>query len=138
MSTDVKNFMGNFWIQSNNDIITLGINEESLNDFDDILSFDLPTEQDHVEAEEVCGSIDTNDGPLDIYSPITGTILEVNTAVIEDPSILFDDPYGDGWLLKIEPVDDDEEFDEDYDDEDEDYDDDEEDEDEDDRDRDRD
>jgi glycine cleavage system H protein len=125
MSTDIKNFMGNFWVQTNNNVITIGINEEALSDFDDILSFDLPSEQDHVEAEEVCGSLDTSDGPLDIYSPITGTILEVNAAVIDDPSILFDDPYGDGWLLKIEPVDEDEDLDDDdYDDED-DYDDDE-------------
>lgn len=118
MSTDIKNFMGNFWVQTNNDVITIGINEETLNDFDDILSFDLPSEQDHVEADEVCGSLDTSDGPLDLYSPITGVVLEVNSAVIEDPSILFDDPYGEGWLLKIEKVDEDYEDDEDYDDED--------------------
>jgi glycine cleavage system H protein len=120
MSNDIKNFMGNFWIQTSNNVITLGVNEEALSDFDDILSFDLPAEQDQVEAEEVCGGIETSDGPLDIYSPVTGTVIEVNVAVIEDPSILFDDPYGDGWLLKIEPIDEDEddEDEDDYDDED--------------------
>lgn len=127
MSTDIKNFMGNFWVQTTNNIITIGINEESLNDFDDILSFDLPSEQDLVEGEEVCGSIETSDGPLDIYSPVTGTILEVNAAVVDDPSILFDDPYGDGWLLKIEPSEEDDydedEDEDDYEEEDEDEDD---------------
>lgn len=118
---DIKNFMGSFWVQNNDGIVTLGLNEEALADFDEVLSFDLPSEQDQVEFEEICGSIDTSDGPLDIYSPVSGTVIEVNSAIVEDPALLFDDPTGEGWILKFS-AEEDEEYDEDDEDED-DYDD---------------
>ncbi len=128
-NSDFKNFMGSFWVQNNDGIVTLGLNEEALADFDEVLSFDLPSEQDQVELEEICGSIDTSDGPLDIYSPVSGTVIEVNSAVVEDPAILFDDPTGEGWILKFSAEADFEDEDEEDDEEDDDFDDDDEDED---------
>lgn len=128
MSDDVKMYMGSFWVQKEGGLLTLGLTEEAIEDFDEVLSFDLPEEQQKVEADEICGTIETNDGPLDLYSPVTGTVSEVNTTLIEDPSALMEDPQGEGWLLKFAPDDDydeDEDGDEDYDDEDEDEDEDE-------------
>lgn len=116
--------MGNFWVQSEGGVVTLGLTEETIADFDEILSFDFPEDQQTVEADEVCGTIETNDGPIDIYSPVTGTVIEVNTTLVEDPSMLMDDPGGEGWLLKFSAEEDYEDEDEDEDDEDEDEDDD--------------
>ncbi len=124
MSNDVKIYMGNFWVQSEGGVVTLGLTEETIADFDEILSFDFPEDQQTVEADEVCGTIETNDGPIDIYSPVTGTVIEVNTTLVEDPSMLMDDPGGEGWLLKFSAEEDYEDEDEDEDDEDEDEDDD--------------
>lgn len=133
MSDDVKIYMGNFWVQNEGGTVTLGLTEETIADFDEIVSFDFPEEQQAVEADEVCGTIETNDGPIDIYSPVTGTVVEVNTTLIEDASVLMEDPTGEGWLLKFsaeeEFEDEDEDDDEDDEDEDEDDDYDEEDED---------
>lgn len=120
MSNDVKNYMGMFWVQTEGGVTTLGLNEETIADFDEILSFDFPEEQQEVEADEVCGTIETNDGPIDIYCPISGSVLEVNSTLIEDPSVLMDDPTGEGWLIKFTAEDDFEEDEDDYDDEDED------------------
>ncbi|MEY4617231.1 MAG: glycine cleavage system protein ue [Pseudomonadota bacterium] len=137
MSDDVKIYMGNFWVQSEGGTITLGLTEETIADFDEIVSFDFPEEQQNVEADEVCGTIETNDGPIDIYSPVSGSVIEVNTTLIEDSSVLMEDPTGEGWLLKFtadedyEDEDEDEDDEDDLDDEDEDEDDDYEDEDED-------
>lgn len=119
-SNDVRNFMGYMWIQEEDGIITIGINEEGLADFDEITSVDLPAEQDKVEADEVCGTIETDDGPMDIYSPVSGTVIEVNAAVIDDPSLIQEDPFEEGWLIRVEaaePLDEDEDEDEDEDDE---------------------
>jgi glycine cleavage system H protein len=130
-ANDVRNFMGYMWIQEEDGIITIGINEEGLADFEEITSVDLPAESDKVEADEVCGTVETDDGPLDIYSPVSGTVLEVNSAVIDDPSLIQEDPFEEGWLIRVEasePLDDDED-EEDDDDDDEDEDDEEEDED---------
>ncbi|MFN8846402.1 MAG: glycine cleavage system protein H [Bdellovibrionales bacterium] len=97
-----RNYMGSMWLQEEDGVITIGINEEALEDFDEVTSVDLNPEGEKVEAESVVGTIETSDGPLDIYSPVDGTVLEVNSQVIEDPSIIMEDPYEEGWLLRIE------------------------------------
>lgn len=126
-SDDVKNFMGHLWVLSEDGVVTVGLNEEALEDFDEIVSFDLPNENEKVTADEVCASIETSDGPIDIYSPVDGKVIEVNSAIVEDPALLMEDPYGEGWIIKIEGEEDledeDEDEDEEEEEEDEDYDD---------------
>lgn len=138
MSDDIKNFNHHMWYQDNDGIITIGINEEGLADISEITSIDLPQEQEKVEEDMAIGTIETDDGPLDIYVPVAGTVIEVNTNVLEDPSVIQEDPYEEGWLLRIEAAeelsdDDDEDDDLDEDDEDEDDEDSDDDADEDDR-----
>jgi len=131
-ANDVRNFMGYMWIQEEDGIITIGINEEGLADFEEITSVDLPAEHDKVEADEVCGTVETDDGPLDIYSPVSGTVIEVNSAVIDDPSLIQEDNFEEGWLIRVEasePLDEDEDEVDEDDDEDEDDEDSDEDED---------
>ncbi len=127
--SDVRNFMGYLWVQEEDGVITIGINEEGLQDFEEISSVELPSEQERIEADVVIGTIETDDGPLDIYSPVSGTVVEINQQVIDDPSLIQEDPFEEGWLVRIEAeeeLDEDEDEDDDDDDdevEDEDYDD---------------
>lgn len=123
---EVKNFNHHMWYREEDGVITIGINEEGLADITEITSVDLPPEQEKVEEDVAIGSIETDDGPLDIYSPVAGTVVEVNSHVLEDPSVIQDDPYEEGWLFRVEPA---EEIDEDEDEDDVDEDEDEEDED---------
>lgn len=116
-----RNYMGSFWMTNEDGVITIGVNEEALEDFDEISSVDLSPEGEKVEAESVIGTIETSDGPLDIYSPVDGEIVEINSQVIEDPTLIMVDPYEEGWLFKIETEvlsDDDEDEDEDDNDDD--------------------
>lgn len=115
MSDDIKNFNHHMWYREEDGIITIGINDEGLADISEINSVDLPSEQDKVEEDVAIGVIETDDGPLNIYSPVEGTVIEVNAAVLEEPSIIQEDPYEEGWLLRIEAT---EELDEDEEDED--------------------
>ncbi|WII72079.1 glycine cleavage system protein H [Bdellovibrio sp. 22V] len=121
-SDDVRNFMGYLWIRQEDGVITIGINEDGLEDFEEISSVELPAEQEKVDADVVIGTLETDDGPLDIYSPVSGTVIEVNSQVVDEPSIIMEDPYEEGWLIRIEA---DEDYDEDEEDEDDDDDDDE-------------
>ena len=105
MSDNVKNFMGYLWYQEENGIVTVGINEEGLQDFDEIISVELPPEGEKVEADVVLGTIETDDGPLDIYAPVDGVILEINSSAIEEPSLIQEDPFEEGWLVRIETAD---------------------------------
>ncbi|WP_413559472.1 glycine cleavage system protein H [Bdellovibrio sp. HCB209] len=122
-SDDVRNYMGYLWYRQEDGVITIGINEDGLEDFESISSVDLPAEQEEVDTETVIGSIETSDGPLDIYSPVDGTVIEINTSVIDDPSLIMEDPYEEGWLVRIESSDDVDDEDEDEDDDDDDDDD---------------
>ncbi len=121
MSDHVKNFNHHLWYTESEGIITIGINDEGLADITEINSVDLPPEQEKVDSDLAFGSIETDDGTLDLFSPIEGTIIEVNSQVLEDPSIIMEDPYEEGWLVRIEAegeIEDVEEDDEDDDDDD--------------------
>ena len=120
-------FMGYEWIQIENGTVTVGISEDGLNELGEISAINLPAENEEVNPDEICGEIETDEGPMNLYSPVEGKIIEINAAVVENPSLLLEDPYGDGWLFRVEAEDADdlEDIDED---EDEDEDDEEEDE----------
>lgn len=126
MSDDFINFMGYMWVQKDDGVITIGINEEGLQDFEEITSIELPSEGEKIDADSVIGTIETDDGPLDIYAPVSGAILEVNSQVLESPSLIQEDPYEEGWLVRIETSEELDDEDEDLDDDDEDDDEDEE------------
>ena len=96
------NYMGHQWLAIEDDIITIGIIEESLEELDEITKVDMPAENDGVEKDEICGEIETKDGSMNIYAPVEGTVFEVNTAVVGNPDLLREDPYGDGWVIKIQ------------------------------------
>lgn len=115
-SENFRHFMGYLWVKDEGGIITIGINEDGLEDFEEILTIDLPSEGEEIEAEVVCGTIETDDGPIDIYSPVSGKVIEVNSSIIEDPTVIQEDPYEEGWLIKIESSENEDDDDDDDDD----------------------
>lgn len=126
MSADeYRNFMGYLWFQKDDNVFTIGVNEEGIEEIENITSIDLPREGEEIEADVVCGSIETDDGPMDLYSPVSGTVVEVNAAIVEEPSLIQEDPY-DSWIIKIESKEDYDEDEEEEDDEDDDEDEDDE------------
>ena len=96
-----RNFMDYLWVQKEDTFFTIGINEEGLEEIEKILALDLPTEGEAIEADVVLGTLETQNGTMDLYSPVSGTISEINSVVLEDPSLIQDDPY-DSWLFKVE------------------------------------
>ncbi len=95
-------YMGHQWLTIEGEVITVGVMEEALEELDDITKIDLPSENESVEKDEICGELETKDGSLNIYAPVEGTVLETNSAVSDNPELIQEDPYGDGWILKIE------------------------------------
>jgi glycine cleavage system H protein len=100
---DLITYMGYEWIMVEDGVLTIGINEAGLDEFTELSSVNLPTEQEEVIPDEVCGELDTDQGPMNLYCPIEGNVLEVNEAVIENPSLIMEDNFGDGWLFRVEP-----------------------------------
>ncbi len=96
-------FMVYEWLQIEDETLTIGINEEGLSEITEITAVNLPAENDEVVADEICGELETEEGPLNIYCPVDGKVIEINAAVLENPSLIQEDPFGDGWLIRVEP-----------------------------------
>jgi len=89
------------WAIVNEDIVTIGVKQEVFEDINEVWGVDLPEEGDDVNTEEICGEVETDDGPINLYAPIEGEIVDINTAVQSDFELLFDDNNEDGWLFKV-------------------------------------
>ncbi|MFW1123123.1 glycine cleavage system protein H, partial [Vibrio parahaemolyticus] len=67
----------------------------------DVVFVDLPAADSAVSAGDVCGEIESTKSVGELYAPLDGTVVEINDAVVDDPSLVNADPFGDGWLVKI-------------------------------------
>ena len=99
---DQITYMDYLWLQIEDDVITIGLNETGVEELDDPYSIELPPEDSIVVPNEVCGEIVTEHGSLNLYSPVDGRIIEINDTVKDNHQLVRDDCYHDGWLFKIE------------------------------------
>lgn len=102
MNDEFIPFMVYEWLQVEDGSVTIGISEEGLEELAEVTAVNLPSEGEDIGADEVCGEIETESGPLNLYSPVDGKVVEINAAVVENPQLIFEDPYGDGWLFRVE------------------------------------
>lgn len=80
----------------------IGITQVAADALGDVVYVDLPEVGDTVTAGETCGEVESTKSVSDLYSPVTGTIVEVNQEAVDNPAILNEDPYGNGWLFTVE------------------------------------
>jgi glycine cleavage system H protein len=100
--SDIVNFMGYQWLRIEDGVVTVGISDEGAADLTDDITLHLPEEDDSVSPGKICGEIETDGGNLNLYSPVAGTIIEINEAILENPELILDDPMDEGWLFKVE------------------------------------
>ncbi|WP_433175162.1 glycine cleavage system protein GcvH [Actinoallomurus sp. CA-150999] len=95
------------WITAPSDgVVTVGITAYAADALGDIVYVSLPQEGASVEAGEPCGEAESTKSVSDIYAPVTGEVVAVNTALDEDPAVINSDPYGEGWLFRVRTSDD--------------------------------
>jgi len=83
-------------------VVTIGITAHAADALGEIVYLELHrNEGETVEAGEPCGEVESTKSVSDIYSPVTGEITAINQAVIDEPKVINDDPYGEGWILKV-------------------------------------
>lgn len=82
--------------------VTVGITRNAADALGDLVFVELPAAGTQVTAGTVCGEVESTKSVSEIFSPVTGTVVEANDAVVDDPSLVNSDPYGAGWLLKID------------------------------------
>ncbi|MFB6081500.1 MAG: glycine cleavage system protein GcvH [Halanaeroarchaeum sp.] len=86
----------------------VGISDFAQDELGDIVFVELPDEGDDIAAGEAFGVVESIKAVSDIYAPVSGGVVAVNETVFDEPELLNDDPYGEGWLLAVDPVDEDE------------------------------
>ncbi len=90
------------WLLVDENVVTFGITEFATFKMGEILYVDLPDEGDRISVDSSYGTIESVKNIMDFIGPFSGTVLELNSRLVEDPSIINDDPYGEGWLFIAE------------------------------------
>ena len=91
------------WARAEDGKVRVGITDYAQDALGDVVYVALPAPGVEVEAGGPLGEVESTKSVSDIYAPVTGTVVEVNTALADVPGRVNDDPYGDGWLCVIEP-----------------------------------
>ena len=89
------------WIRVEGDVVYVGITDHAQKELGDIVYVDIDTLDKEVAQHDVFGTVEAVKTVSDLFSPITGTVLEINNKLGDAPETVNSDPYGDGWMVKI-------------------------------------
>ncbi|MDO8646272.1 MAG: glycine cleavage system protein GcvH [Candidatus Planktophila sp.] len=90
------------WVSVNGNTYTMGITDYAQGALGDIVYVQLPKVGEIVNSGKVCGEVESTKSVSEIFAPVTGTVTEINESLANTPESINSDPYGDGWLVKIE------------------------------------
>ncbi|MFQ5767057.1 MAG: glycine cleavage system protein GcvH [Acidobacteriota bacterium] len=89
------------WLQMEEDLATIGITHHAQSAMGDLVFVELPAKGDQVEAGQPLGSVESVKSVSEVFSPVKGEVVEVNTLLEEKPELVNEDPYGKGWLIRV-------------------------------------
>jgi glycine cleavage system H protein len=92
------------WTRAEDGRVVIGITDFAQDQLGDVVFVELPEAGTAVEAGKPLGEVESTKSVSDVYSPISGTVLEKNSEVEQTPELINTDPYGKGWLVAIEPA----------------------------------
>lgn len=92
------------WALEQGDRVLVGITDYAQEQLGDVVFVGLPEAGSEVRAGQPLGEVESTKSVSDVYSPVSGTVVEVNQQVDQSPELINSDPYGDGWLVAIEPT----------------------------------
>ena len=101
--SNVKYTKEHEWIRQEGDVAYVGITDYAQEQLRDIEFVDIQTEGETLEAGETFGTIEVVKTISDLFIPVSGEVLEQNAALADQPELVNQDPYGEGWLIKIKP-----------------------------------
>lgn len=90
------------WAQVDENVVTVGITEYAQDSLGEIVYVELPEEGQKVTQGEGFGVVESVKAVSDLLAPVSGTVVEVNSSIMDNPGTLNDDPMNDGWLIRIE------------------------------------
>jgi glycine cleavage system H protein len=99
--TDLKYAKSHEWVRVSGTQATVGITDHAQHELTDIVFVELPEPGKKIKAGDACAVVESVKTASDIYSPVSGEIVEVNKAVVDDPALVNREPYAAGWFFKI-------------------------------------
>src|ERR1043165_6717251 len=98
---DLKFAKTHEWVRLSGDTATVGITDHAQHELTDVVFVELPAPGRRVKSGEACAVVESVKTASDIYSPVSGEIVEINQAVTDNPALVNTDPYGEGWLFRV-------------------------------------
>ena len=99
--SDLKYAPSHEWVRVTGDSATIGISDHAQHELTDIVFVELPEVGRKVKAGESCAVVESVKTASDIYSPVSGEVIETNKAVTENPALVNTEPYSSGWFFKV-------------------------------------
>lgn len=99
---DLKYTKDHEWIKIEGNVATVGVTDFAQSELGDIVFVEIETLDEELEGEEVFGSVEAVKTVSDLFMPLGGTVIEINENIESSPELVNSDPYGDGWMIKIE------------------------------------
>ena len=93
------------WVKLDGELATVGITNYAQEQLGDIVYVELPQPGDALSQFEAFGIIESVKAASDLYAPISGEVVAVNEELVDRPELVNEDPYGNGWMLKVDPKD---------------------------------
>ncbi len=99
--SEVKFSKEHEWIKVDGDIATIGITKHATEQLGDIVFTELPDMGSNVEKDKTAGVVESTKAASDVYTPISGEVVEINQSIVDDPSKINSDPEGSAWFFKL-------------------------------------
>ncbi|MDZ5810861.1 glycine cleavage system protein GcvH [Halorubrum sp. AD140] len=93
------------WVTTGGDAVRIGVSDFAQDELGDVVFVELPEVGDEIAAGEPFGVVESIKAVSDLYAPVSGEVVAVNEELFDRPELVNEDPYGDGWLLEVDPVD---------------------------------
>ena len=90
------------WVQVDEHIVTIGISDFAQESLGDITYIQLPKEGEEIKKDDPFGVVESVKAVSDLYAPVSGRVVEINQPLLEAPELVNEDPYTDGWMIKVE------------------------------------
>lgn len=89
------------WAKVQDDIVIIGITAYAQDALGEIVYIELPSEGDEITKGDSFGGVESTKSVSDLYAPISGEVVEINEVLLDSPETINEDPYGDGWMIKV-------------------------------------
>lgn len=91
------------WAKQEGDLVVIGITDYAQHELGDVVYVELPEVGDTIEKGRPFGVVESVKAASDLYAPISGEVVEINAALDASPELVNQDPYGEGWMIKVRP-----------------------------------